>query len=48
MEYRDEVYFEAQPEKEVPFAQEEYDARLSRIRKAMAAAGIDCLFLSSP
>jgi Xaa-Pro dipeptidase len=48
MEYRDEVYFEAQPEREVPFPEEEYAQRLTRIRKAMAAAGIDCLFLSSP
>ena len=48
MDYRDEVYFEAQPEREVAFAQEEFDARLARIRQAMARAGIDCLFLSSP
>ena len=48
MEYRDEVYFQAQPEREVPFSEEEYAGRLTRIRKAMAKAGIDCLFLSSP
>ncbi len=48
MDYRDEVYFEAQPEREAPFTQEEFAGRLTRIRGAMAAAGIDCLFLSSP
>jgi len=48
VEYRDEVYFNAQPEREVPFSEEEYAQRLTRIRKAMAEAGIDCLFLSSP
>ncbi len=48
MEYRDEIYFEAQPEREVPFSEDEYAQRLTRIRQAMAEAGIDCLFLSSP
>ena len=48
MEYRDEIYFEAQPEREEPFPEEEFAGRLTRIRKAMAEAGIDCLFLSSP
>ncbi len=48
MDYRDEVYFEAQPEREQPFPDEEFAARLTRIRAAMAEAEIDCLFLSSP
>ena len=48
MEYRDEIYFEAQPEREVSFSEEEFAGRLTRIRKAMAESGIDCLFLSSP
>ena len=48
MDYRDEVYFEARPEREQPFADEEFAGRLTRIRAAMAEAEIDCLFLSSP
>tara|TARA_Y100001960_G_scaffold296506_1_gene342069 strand:+ start:2933 stop:4174 length:1242 start_codon:yes stop_codon:yes gene_type:complete len=48
MDYRDEVYFNAQPDREVAFSEEEYAQRLTCIRKAMAKAGIDCLFLSSP
>ena len=48
MEYRDEVYFQACAEPEVPFSEEEFAGRLRRIRAAMAAARIDCLFLTSP
>ena len=48
MAYRDEVYFQAPVEPEVPFSEEEFAGRLQRIRAAMAAAGIDCLFLTSP
>ncbi len=48
MEYRDEVYFEAQPDREQPFSDEEFANRLTRIRQAMAETKIDCLFLSSP
>ena len=48
MPYRDEVYFQAPAEPEVPFSEEEFAARLQRIRGAMAEAGIDCLFLTSP
>ena len=48
MAYRDEVYFEAPVEPEVPFGEEEFAGRLERIRAAMAGAGIDCLFLTSP
>ena len=48
MTYRDEVYFHAQPDAEVPFSEQEFAGRLERIRAAMAAAEIDCLFLTSP
>jgi len=48
VEYRDDVYFNAQTERELPFTEEEFAQRLTRVRKAMAAAGIDCLFLTSP
>ena len=48
MAYRDEVYFQALAEPEVPFEEEEFAGRLQRIRAAMAGAGIDCLFLTSP
>ena len=48
MTYRDEVYFEAPAEPEVPFSEAEFAARLERIRAAMARAGVDCLFLTSP
>ena len=48
MEYRDEVYFHSKPEAEVPFSAEEFKNRLTRIRKAMATAGIDMLYLMAP
>ena len=48
MAYRDEVYFQASVEPEVPFGEEEFAERLQRIRAEMAGAGIDCLFLTSP
>ena len=48
MNYRDEVYFQAQPETEIPFSEQEFSDRLTRIRKAMSAAGVDCLFVTSP
>jgi Xaa-Pro aminopeptidase len=48
MEYRDEVYFKSNPEKEVPFPDSEYADRLRRIREKMGAARIDTLFLMSP
>ena len=48
MDYRDEVYFHAQPEPEVPFSEEEFSNRLTRVRESMAERGIDCLFLTSP
>ena len=48
MEYRDDVYFNAQMEQELPFTEAEFADRLIRVRMAMAAAKINCLFLSSP
>ena len=48
MAYRDEVYFESGSEPEPPFGEEEFAARLTRVRAAMERAGIECLFLSSP
>jgi Xaa-Pro aminopeptidase len=48
MDYRDEVYFESQPEPEPAFPAEEFRDRLARIRGRMAAARIDTLFLMSP
>lgn len=36
------------PEPEIAFSREEFAARLARLRAAMAAAGLDALFLSSP
>ena len=48
MSYRDEVYFHAPAEPEVPFSEEEFAGRLQRIRAAMAESGVDCLFLTSP
>lgn len=48
MEYRDEVYFDFQPESEMPFSAEEYAQRLTRVRERMAVDGIDCLLITSP
>ena len=48
MSYRDDVYFHAPAEPEVPFGEAEFAGRLQRIRAAMDRAGIDCLFLTSP
>lgn len=48
MDYRDELYFHSEPEKEVPFSVEEFDDRLKRIRRQMADAGIDMLYLMAP
>ena len=48
MQYRDDVYQNAQPQQELAFTPEEYRSRLVRIRNAMALAGIDCLFVTSP
>lgn len=48
MEYRDEVYFHSKPEKEVPFSDDEYRRRLSRIRERMSRSGIEMLLLTAP
>lgn len=48
MEHRDEVYFEAEPEREIPFSEGKFSSRLDRVRAEMAADGLDCLFLTSP
>jgi Xaa-Pro aminopeptidase len=45
---RDLVFEACQPESELPFTQEEFDVRLSRIRKRMEADGIDVLWLMAP
>jgi Xaa-Pro aminopeptidase len=42
------VLEELRPESEVPFSPAEYGGRLARLRAAMAEAGLDVLFLSSP
>lgn len=48
MDYRDEVYFDSQPENEAPFAAEEFAARLDRLRAKMQACRIDMLYLMAP
>lgn len=48
MDYRDEVYFQSKPEKEIPFPEEEFRDRLTRIRGQMAKAGVDMLYLMAP
>ncbi len=48
MKYRNEIYFEAEPDRELPFPKEEFEQRLMRIRGGMSKANIDCLFLTSP
>jgi len=48
MDYRDEVYFQSEPEKEIPFPADEFRDRLTRIRRRMANAGIDMLYIMAP
>ena len=48
MTYRDQVYFDFQPETEIPFSEAEFDNRLLRVRAKMAQDGIDCMLLTSP
>ena len=48
MDYRDEVYFNSQPENEAPFTAEEFADRLTRLRRRMADAKIDMLYLMAP
>src|SRR3954464_4644043 len=48
MDYRDEVYFNSTPESEAPFTAEEFSRRLERLRRRMAEAKVDMLFLMAP
>jgi Xaa-Pro aminopeptidase len=48
MDYRDEVYFHSEPENEAPFAREEFQDRLAKLRRRMAVAGVDMLYLMAP
>ena len=48
MTYRDQVYFDFQPETEIPFSEAEFANRLLRVRAKMEQDGIDCLLLTSP
>jgi Xaa-Pro aminopeptidase len=48
MEYRDEVYFDSQPENEAPFSTEEFALRLERLRRKMAESRVDMLYLMAP
>lgn len=48
MDYRDEVYFNSTPENECPFSADELAGRLTRLRRKMAAARIDMLYIMSP
>lgn len=48
MDYRDDVYFNSKPENESPFSSEEFASRLTRLRRKMAAAKIDMLYLMAP
>jgi Xaa-Pro aminopeptidase len=48
MDYRDDVYFNSQPENEAPFSAQEFAARLDRLRRKMAETKIDMLYLMAP
>ena len=48
MSYRNEIYFEAEPERELAFPQSEFTDRLKKIRTEMSRHAIDCLFVTSP
>ncbi len=48
MEYRDDVYFNSTPENEAPFTAEEFAGRLERLRRGMAEAKLNMLFLMAP
>lgn len=48
MEYRDDVYFNSKPENEAPFSAGEFAGRLERLRREMADAKIDMLYLMAP
>lgn len=48
MDYRDDVYFNSRPENEAPFSTQEFADRLTRLRRKMADARIDMLYLMAP
>ena len=48
VEYRDDVYFNSQPENEAPFSAEEFASRLDRLRQKMAESKVDMLYLMAP
>jgi Xaa-Pro aminopeptidase len=48
MEYRDEVYFDSQPEPEPPFDRAEFAWRRRRVREQMERDGIATLVVSAP
>ena len=48
MSYRNEIYFKAEPERELAFPQSEFTDRLNKIRAEMSRHAIDCLFVTSP
>jgi Xaa-Pro aminopeptidase len=48
MDYRDDVYFNSEPENEAPFSAPEFAARLERLRRRMAERRIDMLYLMAP
>ena len=48
MDYRDDVYFNSKPENEAPFSAGEFAGRLERLRRKMADAKIDMLYLMAP
>jgi Xaa-Pro dipeptidase len=48
MDYRDDVYFNSQPENEAPFSAEEFAGRLDRLRQRMSESNIDMLYLMAP
>ena len=45
---RQRILEDLRPEPEIAFSREEYGARLSRLKAAMTAAGVQAMFLSSP
>jgi Xaa-Pro aminopeptidase len=48
VDYRDDVYFNSTPENEAPFSAGEFAGRLGRLRRKMADAKIDMLYLMAP
>jgi Xaa-Pro aminopeptidase len=48
MDYRDEVYFHSKPENEAPFSHKEFQDRLQKVRRQMAAQKLDMLYLMAP